>query len=139
MEKLQLQKLRITTHEHALTNQQETKEQYDKRALPHTFQIGDKVLIANDFDTTKNPKLVPNWKVLAEIIDINDTNAKVKLKNKIKVLNVSKLKHFFKNVEKSEDEEDDASKLFNQSNNQAQDFSDIFNQAHHHQSASKIN
>ena len=134
MEKLQLQKLRITTHEHALTNQQETKEQYDKRALPHTFQIGDKVLIANDFDTTKNPKLVPNWKVLAEIIDINDTNAKVKLKNKIKVLNVAKLKHFYEKVEKSVEKEGDANQFnqnFNQHNVKAlTDFNDIFNKAH---------
>jgi hypothetical protein len=76
------------------------KEHYDKHALPHTFIIGDKVLIANDFGTTKNPKLVPNWKGSAEIIDINDTNAKVKLKNKIKVVNVSKLKHFFCNCRK---------------------------------------
>ncbi len=67
------------------------------------------MLISNDFDTTKNPKLVPNSKGPAQIIDINDTNAKIKLKNKIKVLSVAKLKHFFKNVKKSEDEEDDAS------------------------------
>jgi hypothetical protein len=61
--------------------------------MPHNFKIGDKVLIANDFDTTKNPKLVPNWKGPGEIIDINDTNAKIKFKNKVKVLNVAKLKH----------------------------------------------
>jgi hypothetical protein len=60
-----------------------TKEQYDKKAMPHSFKIGDKVLISNDFDTTKNPKLVPNWKGPGEIIDINDTNAKIKFKNKI--------------------------------------------------------
>jgi hypothetical protein len=54
------------------------------KALPHTFKIGDKVLISNDFDTTKNPKLAPNWKGPGEIININDTNAKIKFKNKIK-------------------------------------------------------
>ena len=42
-----------------------------KKTMPHNFKIGDKVLIANDFDTTKNPKLVPNWKGPGEIIDIN--------------------------------------------------------------------
>jgi hypothetical protein len=52
-----------------------------KKAIPHPFKIGDKVLIANEFDTTKNPKLVPNWKGPGEIIDINDTNAKIKFKN----------------------------------------------------------
>jgi hypothetical protein len=75
-----LQKLQKIAHENAKTNGQKTNEQYDKKAFPHTFQISDKVLIDNDFDTTKNPKLVPNWKGPDEIIDINDTNAKVKLK-----------------------------------------------------------
>ncbi len=88
------------------------------------------MLIVNDFDTTKNPKLVPNWKGPAEFIDINDTNAKVKLKSKIKVLNVAKLKHFFKNVTNSEDKEGDA-RSFNQNSEQAcKDFQNIFNQAH---------
>jgi hypothetical protein len=81
----------------------------------------------------KNPKLVLNWKGPGEIIDINDTNAKIKFKNKIKVQNVAKLKHFYENVEKSEDEEGDATKFnqtFNQSDDQApMDFNDIFNQA----------
>jgi len=54
-----------------------------KKALPHSFKIGHKALIANDFDTTKNPKLVPNWKGTGEILDINDTNTKIKFKNKI--------------------------------------------------------
>jgi len=45
-------------------------------------------------DTSKNPKLVPAFKGPAEIIDINDTNAKVKIGNKIKVINVNKLKLF---------------------------------------------
>jgi hypothetical protein len=89
------------------------------------------VLIANDFDTTKNPKLVLNWKGPTEIIGINDTNAKVKLKNKIKVLNVAKLKHFFENIKKSKEEEDDANKLFHQNSDQVlKNFSDIFDQAH---------
>ncbi len=110
-----------------------TKEQYDKKAFPHSFQIGDKVLISNDFDITKNPKLVPNWKGPGKIIDINDTNAKIKFKNKIKVLNVAKLKHFYENVEKSIDKEGDATQ-FNQNFNQPDekvltDFSDIFNTA----------
>jgi hypothetical protein len=54
----------------------------DKEAMPHTFKISDKVLIANEFDTTKNPKLVPNWKGPGEIIDINDTMQKSNLKIK---------------------------------------------------------
>jgi len=42
----------------------------------------------------KNPQLTPSFKGPFEIIDINDTNAKVKIGNKIKVLNVNKLKIF---------------------------------------------
>ncbi len=87
--------------------------------LPNSFKIGNKVLITNDFDTTKNPKLVPNWKGPAEIIDVNTLMLKWKWKNKIKVLNVKKLKHFFKKVTNSEDKEDDAKDNFNQNSDQA--------------------
>jgi hypothetical protein len=59
------------------------KAQFDKHSQKHSFQIGDKVLMAKDFDTTKNPELVPNWKGPAEIIDVYYTNAKVQFKNKI--------------------------------------------------------
>ncbi len=52
-----LQKLWKLAHEHAVTNGQKTKDQFNKKAFPHTFKIGDKELITNDFDTTKNP----NW------------------------------------------------------------------------------
>jgi len=128
-----LQKLRKISHENATSNGQKTKEHYDKKAMPNSFKIGDKVLISNDFDTMKNPKLVPNWKGPGEIIYINDTNAKIKFKNKVKVLNVAKLKHFYENVEKSVDKEGDA-RQFNQDFNQPNgelltDFSDIFNKA----------
>ncbi len=102
----------------------------------YAFKIGDQVLISNDFDTTKTPKLVPNWKGPGEIIDIYDTNAKIKFKNKLKVLNVAKLKHFYENIENSEDKEGDTNQHFNQAqdfnqiNEEAlKDFSDIFNQA----------
>jgi hypothetical protein len=58
------------------------------------------------------------------------------------VLNAAKLKHFFKNIETSEDkEEEDADHRFNQTQKFNQnieeapkDFSDIFNQAPHPQS-----
>ncbi len=50
----------------------------------HNFKIGD-------FYTGKNPKLAPQFKGPGEIIDINDTIAKVKINNKIKVQNVNKL------------------------------------------------
>jgi hypothetical protein len=102
--------------------------------MPHNFKIGDKVLTANDLDTTKNPKLVPNWKGPGKIIDINDTNAKIKFKNKVKVLNVAKLKHFYENVKKSAEKESAANEFnqnFNQhSENARPDFNDILNKAH---------
>ncbi len=66
------------------------------------------MVFANDFDRTKNLKLVPKWKGPAEFIDINYTNAKVKFKSKTKVLNVSKLKHFFLFKDISEEKEEDA-------------------------------
>jgi hypothetical protein len=37
-----------------------------------------------------------------------DVSEKIKFKNKIKVLNVAKLKHFYENVEKSVEKEGDA-------------------------------
>jgi hypothetical protein len=51
----------------------------------------------------KNPKLAPTFTGPGEIIDINDTNTKVKLNNKIKVLNVNKLKLFLQNSDIEED------------------------------------
>jgi len=56
---------------------------------------------------------------------------KIKFKNKIKVLNVAKLKHFYENVEKSVEKEGDAKQLnqnFNHPNEKAlTDFNDILN------------
>ena len=47
--------------------------------MPHPFKIGDKVLIANEFDATKNPKLVPNWKGPGEIMTLMPkSNLKIK-------------------------------------------------------------
>ncbi len=84
------------------------------------------MLVGNDSDTTKNPKLVPNWKGTAKIIDINDTNAKVKLRNKIKVLNVSKLKHFFQSEDILNEGEDNTPK--DAFNNHTEMLKDIFNE-----------
>ncbi len=110
------------------------KNNMTKKTMLHPFKIGDKVLIANEFDTTKNPKLVPNWKGPGKTIDINDTNAKIKFKNKIKVLNLAKLKHFYENVHKSVEKEGDAEQFnqnFNPSNEKVlTDLDDIFNKAH---------
>jgi hypothetical protein len=71
-----------------------TKKNFDRNTIGHKFKIGDKVLISKDFYTGKNPKLAPKFNGPGEIIDINDTNAKVKINNKIKVLNMNKFKLF---------------------------------------------
>jgi len=54
------------------------------------------VLISNDVYMGKTPKLAPTFTGPGEI---NDTNAKVKINNKIKILNVNKLKLFLQNDE----------------------------------------
>jgi hypothetical protein len=89
-----LQKLRAKAHQFAIEQGQKSKDNFDKNTKAHNFKIGDKVLISNDFNTGKNQRLAPQFKGRGEIIDINDTNAKVKINNKIKVLNVNKLKLF---------------------------------------------
>jgi len=88
-----LQKLRAKVHQLATEHGDKSKNNFDKNKSAHNFKIGDKVLISNDFYTGKNPKLAPQFKGLGEI---NDTNAKEKINNKIKVLNVNKLKIFLK-------------------------------------------
>ncbi len=57
------------SHEFATENGAKTKMYFNRDTCTHKFKIGDKVLISNNFNTMKNPKLVPNWKGLAEIID----------------------------------------------------------------------
>jgi hypothetical protein len=57
-----LQKIRRLAHKNVVTNGSKTKEHFNKHASPHSFKNSNKVLIKNDFDTRKNPKLVPNWK-----------------------------------------------------------------------------
>jgi hypothetical protein len=72
--------------------------------MPHSFKIGDKVFISNDFYVGKNPKLAPTYTGPGKIIDNNDTNAKVKLNNKIKILNVNKLKLFLQEHESDQEQ-----------------------------------
>jgi hypothetical protein len=83
-----LQKLQAKAHQSATEQGLKSKSIFDKITVPHKFKIGDKVLISNDFYVGKNPKLMPTFTGQGEIIDINETNAKVKINNKIKNLNV---------------------------------------------------
>jgi hypothetical protein len=91
-------------HQSATEHGLKSKNTFDKNTVPHNFKIGDKVLISNDFYVGKNPKLVPTYTGPSEIIDINDTNAKVKINNKIKILNVNKLKLFMQEHESDQEQ-----------------------------------
>ncbi len=99
-----LQKLRAKAHQSATEQGLKSKATFDKNTVPHKFKIGDKVLISNDFYVGKNPKLAPTFTGPGEIIDINDTNAKVKINNKIKILNVNKLKLFLQENESDQEQ-----------------------------------
>ncbi len=98
-----LQKLRAKGHQSATEQGLKSKSTFDKNTVPHKFKIGDKVLISNNFYVGKNPKLAPTFTGPSEIIDINDTNAKVKINNKIKILNMNKIKIFLQDNDSEED------------------------------------
>jgi hypothetical protein len=70
----------------AESNGQRTNSDLNKNARPHTLSIENLVCVANDFVIVKNPKLATKWKGPAQIIDINDMNAKNRLNYKIVVL-----------------------------------------------------
>ncbi len=80
-----IQKLRAKAHQSATEQGLKSKSKFDKKSVPHKFKIGDKVLISIDFFVGKNPKLASTCTGPGEIIDINDTNAKVKINSKIKI------------------------------------------------------
>ena len=56
-------KIQFATEAHQFATEQELKSKniFDKNTMAHKFNIGDKVLISNDFYTGKNPKLVPKF------------------------------------------------------------------------------
>jgi len=54
-------------------------------------------------DTTsigKNAKLSPNWIGPYTIVDVNDTNAKLQIKNKLKIVNIARIKPFVEEANK---------------------------------------
>jgi hypothetical protein len=100
-ERLQiLQKARLLAREHLTENGLKYKQQFDKSAKEHDFKVGDLVLFAEHNFLGKNKKLAPKWLGPATVVDITETNVKIKCQNgKVKLLNVAKIKHFF--LEKS--------------------------------------
>jgi hypothetical protein len=91
-----LQKIRFIAKNIAKANQDNSKSNFDKNALPHSFNIDDLVWYKDFSPLGKNPKLKPKWSGPAKITEVNDTNARILLPNgKSKVLNVMHLKKFF--------------------------------------------
>jgi hypothetical protein len=88
-----LQKIRFIAKNIAKSNQDTSKENFDKNALPYLFNIDNLVWYKDFAPLGKNPKLTPKWSGLAKITEINDTNARILLPSgKSKVLNVMCLK-----------------------------------------------
>jgi hypothetical protein len=84
------------------------KDNFDKTAFPHDFNINDLVWFEDFAPLSKNPKLTPKWQGPAKITEINDTNARLQLPNgKMKIYNVMRLKKFFApNTQNSNSETD---------------------------------
>jgi hypothetical protein len=70
------------------------KNSYDQNSAQHNFAIGQKVWLSDTTSIGKNAKLAPNWIRPYEIVDVNDTNSKLKIKNKLKIVNIARLKPF---------------------------------------------
>jgi hypothetical protein len=116
-----LQKIRFIAKNISQQKQDSYKDNFDKKALPHSFNINDLVWYEDFSPLGKNPKLTPKWSGPAKITKVNDTNAKILLPNgKSKVLNVMRLKKFFadKNGESSDNDKTAADNLdFNSEQN----------------------
>jgi transposase InsO family protein len=94
-ERLQmLHQARKLAHQTANEQGEKYKNSYDKNTALHTFAIGQKVWLSDTTSIGKNAKLAPNWVGPYEIVDVNDTNAKLKIKNKLKIVNIARLKPF---------------------------------------------
>ncbi len=70
------------------------KLNYDVKAAPHKFIIGQKIFLNDSTSLGKNSKLSTYWTGPFDIIDINDNNAKIKIRNKLKVVNIARIKPF---------------------------------------------
>ncbi len=95
-ERLQiLQKARQIAKEKMDEKEKAYKEQHDKNAKKHNFSMGQKVWYLETNFLGKNKKLAPKYCGPATIIDVNKTVAKIKTeKNKLKTININKLKLF---------------------------------------------
>jgi len=79
-------------HQNTQEQGEKYKTHFDSKAAQHKFSIGQKVWLSDTTAIGKNAKLSPNWISPYEIIDLNDNNVKLKIKNKLKVINVACIK-----------------------------------------------
>jgi hypothetical protein len=89
------ERLQMLQQAHRLAQQSASEQgekykiSYDKKSVQHKFEIGQKVWLSDTTLIGKNAKLAPNWIGPYEIVDVNDTNAKLKIKNKFKVVKIA--------------------------------------------------
>jgi hypothetical protein len=122
-----LQKIQFIAKNIAKDYQDISKTNFDKKALPHSFNIEDLVWYEDFAPLGKNPKLTPKWAGPAKITEINDTNARILLPNgRTKVLNMMRLKKFFSDKNDSKKERT-VNKLFQKTwiSTQKQSFLDL--------------
>jgi hypothetical protein len=101
-----LQKIRFLAKNIASDQGEKIKDNFDKNALLHKFAIIDLVWYEDFAPLGKNAKLTPKWQDPAKITEINDSNARIVLPNgKTKILNVMRIKKFFKQPETNSDNE----------------------------------
>jgi len=98
-----LQKIRFLAKNIAADQGDKIKENFDRSAFPHNFEINDLIWYEDFAPLGKNAKLTPKWQGPAKITKINDTNARILLANgKTKILNVMRIKKFFKQSDNSD-------------------------------------
>ncbi len=92
-----LQKIRFLAKNISSDQGDKIKNNFDKMAFPHSFQIDNLVWYEDFAPLGKNPTLTPKWQGPAKITEINDANARLLLpKGKTKILNMMCIKQFLK-------------------------------------------
>jgi hypothetical protein len=95
-ERLQLlQHARQVARQHAESQGIKYKSNFDTSTAPHKFKVDQKVWLSDTTALGKNPKLTPKWLGPYVIVDLNENNAKLQIKNKFKIVNCARLKPFF--------------------------------------------
>ena len=96
-----LRKARELALMHAKSKGQEYKQHFDKSAVPHKFNIGQKVMLKEMSFLNKNTKLARQFSGPHLIVDIDANNATIKMRktNKLKTVNVERIKPFFEETQ----------------------------------------